>query len=240
MNPVTPALFDFLRELRENNDREWFKAKRAHYLSDVRDPMLEFIADFAAPLAEISPHFVADPRPNGGSLFRIYRDLRFSPDKTPYKTNVGAHFRHAAGRDAHAPGFYLHLEPGMCFAGCGVWRPPGPAVRKVREAIHERQDAWTRITTAPAFARTFTLTGDSLKRPPRGYAPDHPLVADLKRKDFVAVAEFPEEDTVRPGFPEAFAGIARTGAPFVAFLAQAVDVEFTPGHAQPEPTRRRE
>lgn len=143
MNPVTPALFDFLRELRENNDREWFKANRARYFSDVRDPMLEFIADFAAPLAEISPHFVADPRPNGGSLFRIYRDLRFSPDKTPYKTNVGAHFRHAAGRDAHAPGFYLHLEPGMCFAGCGVWRPSGPAVRKIREAIHERQDAWT-------------------------------------------------------------------------------------------------
>ena len=124
--PITVALFDFLRDLRDNNDREWFAANKGRYVTDVRDPMLGFIADFAAPLAEISPHFVADPRANGGSLFRIYRDTRFSRDKTPYKTNVGAHFRHAAGKDAHAPGFYLHLEPGMCFAACGVWRPDRP------------------------------------------------------------------------------------------------------------------
>ena len=103
--PITTALFDFLRDLRENNDREWFQANKGRYLAEVRDPMLDFIGAFAAPLAEISPHFVADPRPNGGSLFRIYRDTRFSRDKTPYKTNAGAHFRHAAGKDAHAPGF---------------------------------------------------------------------------------------------------------------------------------------
>ena len=96
--PITTALFDFLRDLRDNNDREWFAANKGRYLAEVRDPMLDFIGAFAAPLAEISPHFVADPRPNGGSLFRIYRDTRFSRDKTPYKTNAGAHFRHAAGK----------------------------------------------------------------------------------------------------------------------------------------------
>ena len=167
--PITTALFDFLRDLRENNDREWFAANKGRYLAEVRDPMLDFIGAFAAPLAEISPHFVADPRPNGGSLFRIYRDTRFSRDKTPYKTNAGAHFRHAAGKDAHAPGFYLHLEPGMCFAGCGVWRPDGPTVTKIREAIDGERDAWTRVTTARDFTETFELEGDSLKRPPRGY-----------------------------------------------------------------------
>ena len=187
--PITTALFDFLRDLRENNDREWFQANKGRYLAEVRDPMLDFIGAFAAPLAEISPHFVADPRPNGGSLFRIYRDTRFSRDKTPYKTNAGAHFRHAAGKDAHAPGFYLHLEPGMCFAGCGVWRPDGPTVTKIREAIDVERDAWTRVTTARDFTETFELEGDSLKRPPRGYEADHPLVEDLKRKDFVAVYE---------------------------------------------------
>ena len=187
--PITTALFDFLRDLRENNDREWFQANKGRYLAEVRDPMLDFIGAFAAPLAEISPHFVADPRPNGGSLFRIYRDTRFSRDKTPYKTNAGAHFRHAAGKDAHAPGFYLHLEPGMCFAGCGVWRPDGPTVTKIREAIDVEQDAWTRVTTARDFTETFELEGDSLKRPPRGYEADHPLVEDLKRKDFVAADE---------------------------------------------------
>ena len=118
--PIKPALFDFMRELKANNERPWFEANKARYRAEVRDPMLDFIEAFAEPLAEISPHFRADPRPNGGSLFRIYRDTRFAKDKTPYKTNVGAHFRHEAGKDAHAPGFYLHLEPGMCFAGCGV------------------------------------------------------------------------------------------------------------------------
>ena len=224
--PITTALFDFLRDLRENNDREWFQANKGRYLAEVRDPMRDFIGAFAAPLAEISPHFVADPRPNGGSLFRIYRDTRFSRDKTPYKTNAGAHFRHAAGKDAHAPGFYLHLEPGMCFAGCGVWRPDGPTVTKIREAIDVERDAWTRVTTARDFTETFELTGDSLKRPPRGYEADHPLVEDLKRKDFVALMSFAEAEVVESDFLDRFAGIARRGAPLVEFLSTAVGVDF--------------
>ena len=97
----------------------------------MRDPVLDFIVAFAQPLKKISPHFLADPRANGGSLFRIYRDTRFSKDKTPYKTNVGAHFRHAAGKDAHAPGFYLHLEPGTCFAGCGIWHPDNNTLGRI-------------------------------------------------------------------------------------------------------------
>lgn len=224
--PISAALFAFLRDLRDNNDREWFAANKGRYVADVRDPMLDFIEAFAAPLAEISPHFVADPRANGGSLFRIYRDTRFSRDKTPYKTNVGAHFRHAAGKDAHAPGFYLHLEPDMCFAGCGIWRPDSPTVARIREAIDEGQENWTRITTARNFTRTFELGGDALKRPPRGYDADHPLVEDLKRKDFVAMTSFPEEEVLQEDFLEWFAGIARRGAPFVEFLSGAVGVEF--------------
>ncbi len=222
---IPPTLFDFLRELRENNDRAWFEANRQRYIAEVRDPMLDFIAAFAEPLAAVSPHFRADPRPNGGSLFRIYRDTRFSRDKTPYKTNVGAHFRHAAGRNAHAPGFYLHLEPERCFAGCGIWRPDRDAVASIRSAIAARPAVWRRVTGA-AFAGTFTLHGETLKRPPRGYGPDHPLIEDLKRKDFVAMAEFPESEAVQPDFLERFAGIARTGGPFVRFLSEAVGVPF--------------
>ena len=224
--PITAELFDFLRDLRDNNDREWFAANKGRYLADVRDPMLDFIEAFAAPLAEISPHFVADPRANGGSLFRIYRDTRFSRDKTPYKTNVGAHFRHAAGKDAHAPGFYLHIEPDMCFAGCGIWRPDSGTVARIREAIDEGREDWTRITTDPAFTGTFELAGDSLKRPPRGYDADHPLVEDLKRKDFIAATSFPERQVLEDDFLEWFAGVVRRGAPFVEFLSGAVGVEF--------------
>lgn len=224
--PITPALFDFLRALAANNEKPWFEANRRRYENEVRGPVLDFIDAFAGPLAEISPHFRADPRPNGGSLFRIHRDIRFSRDKTPYKTNVGAHFRHAAGKDAHAPGFYLHLEPGACFAGCGVWHPDGESLRGIRDSIVARPDEWTRITAAPAFRETFRLAGQALKRPPRGYDPAHPLVEDLKRKDFVALARFPEGDACRPDFLERFTDIARRGGAFVGFLSRAVGVPF--------------
>ena len=221
-----PAFFDFLRELKANNERSWFEANKARYHADVRDPMLDFIAAFAEPLADISPHFVADPRANGGSLFRIYRDTRFSPDKTPYKTNAGAHFRHAAGKDAHAPGFYLHLEPGACFAACGIWHPGGDALAEIRNAIIEDSASWTRMTQAKAFRDTFTLMGQSLQRPPRGCDAAHPLIDDLKRKDFVAGTVFHEADAIRPDFLQRFAQIARGGAAFVGFLSRAVGVSF--------------
>ena len=223
---IKPAFFDFLRELKANNDRSWFEANKARYVADVRDPMLDFIAAFAEPLEKISPHFVADPRANGGSLFRIYRDTRFSPDKTPYKTNAGAHFRHAAGKDAHAPGFYLHLEPDSCFAGCGIWRPGGGALAAIRTAIADDPAAWKRITQAKAFRETFTLMGQSLKRPPRGCDPTHSLIDDLKRKDFIAGTVFREADAVQPGFLQRFSQIARSGAAFVEFLSRAVGVPF--------------
>ena len=224
--PIGPALFDFLRALRANNERPWFEANKERYRTALRDPMLDFIEAFAAPLAEISLHFRADPRANGGSLFRIYRDTRFSNDKTPYKTNAGAHFRHAAGKDAHAPGFYLHLEPGMCFAGCGVWHPDSDTVGKIRDAIVAKPKEWTRITGAADFCETFELAGQALKRPPRGYDPAHPLIEDLKRKDFVAITSFPEEDAIRPDFLDRFAAIARSGGAFTAFLCKAVGVPF--------------
>ena len=225
-NPIQPALFDFLRELKANNERPWFEENKARYRAEVQGPMLDFIQAFAAPLAEISPHFRADPRANGGSLFRIYRDTRFSKDKTPYKTNVGAHFRHEAGKDAHAPGFYLHLEPGVCFAGCGVWHPDSPTLGRIRDAIVERPEEWTRITTGDDFCRTFRLAGEALKRPPRGYDPEHPLIEDLKRKDFVAIADIPEEDALHPDFLGRFAKLASAGGAFTAFLCKAVGVPF--------------
>ena len=131
----TPKLFGFLRELAENNDREWFKAHQDEYEQYVREPALEFITDFAKPLEKISPHFVADSRTVGGSLFRIQRDTRFSKDKTPYKTNVGIQFRHEFGRDVHAPGFYLHLEPDNVFMGAGMWHPDGGSLKRIRDAI---------------------------------------------------------------------------------------------------------
>ncbi len=193
-------LFDFLSELADNNNREWFQANKDRYRRTVQEPLLRFISDFSGPLGEISPFFVADPRPAGGSMFRIYRDVRFSRNKSPYKTHAAAQFRHQEGKDAHVPCFYLHLEPGSVFAGAGLWHPPGPALTSIRNAIVESPETWTSMTTAKTFSKTFTIGGDSLKRAPRGIDPDHPLIDDLKRKDFICSRNFTQKQATSANF----------------------------------------
>ena len=220
----TPELFAFLADLRENNNREWFAANKDRYESAVLEPALDFVADFAPYLDKISPHIRADPRPSGGSLFRIYRDTRFSKDKTPYKTNVGINFRHERAKDAHAPGFYLHLSPGEVFAGGGVWHPDTAAVGRIREAIVADPDGWRRATRTGAFAKTFALGGDSLKRPPAGFDADHPFVEDLKRKDFFGWTQLTEEQATAPGFVAEYARLCRGVWPLMRFLGEALDV----------------
>lgn len=222
----TPKLFGFLDDLGENNSREWFKAHKDEYEKQVREPALEFINDFADPLKKISTHFVADSRTVGGSLFRIQRDTRFSKDKTPYKTNTGMQFRHIAGRDAHAPGFYLHIEPRECFMGVGLWRPETKVAYAIREYIDENQTAWKRATRSKRFTDVFAIEGDSLVRPPRGYAEDHPLIDDLKRKDFIASARLSQKTLTSDGFLDAFAASCKRAAPFMKFLCDAVGVPF--------------
>ena len=130
----SPELFAFLADLRANNDREWFAANKQRYEQALLEPALDFVVDFAPRLEKLSPHFLADPRPSGGSLFRIYRDTRFAKDKTPYKTNAGIHFRHERAKEAAAPGFYLHLAPGEVFAGGGMWHPDTATATRIREA----------------------------------------------------------------------------------------------------------
>jgi uncharacterized protein (TIGR02453 family) len=222
----SPRLFAFLRELAANNDREWFAANKGRYEADVKEPALEFISAFAPRLDRISAHFVADARPTGGSLYRIYRDTRFSKDKSPYKTHTGIHFRHALGRDAHAPGFYLHLEPGQVFAGAGIWRPDTTTARRIREAIAADPARWKRVTRGKRFTATWELGGDALKRPPQGFAADHPLVEDLKRKDFIAMAKLKQSDVTAAGFVDDFARACAAAGPLVAFLCDAVDAPF--------------
>ena len=222
----SPALFAFLRELRQNNEREWFNANKRRYEDDVKEPALAFIADFAPRLEEISPHFVADPRPVGGSLFRIYRDTRFAKDKTPYKTHTGIQFRHEQARDVHAPGFYLHLEPGSVFVGAGIWHPDTAALAKIREAIDSRPEQWTDALRESRIGEVFELEGDSLKRPPSGYDASHPLIDDLKRKDFIALARLDEKAVTSPGFADELAARLQMSAPFVRFLCDATGVRF--------------
>jgi uncharacterized protein (TIGR02453 family) len=215
-----------LRALHRHNDRAWFQANRDRYLRDVRDPLLAFVDAFGRHLERISPHFLADPSPVGGSMFRIHRDTRFSRDKSPYKTHAAAQFRHRAGKDVHAPGFYLHLEPGNVFAGAGIWRPDRVALQRIRERIAGEPEAWKRAIGGREFRRHATLDGDRLVRAPKGFPPDHPMIEDLKWKDYVAVVEFDEGAACSPDFLERFAWACRVMAPLVQFLTEALGLPF--------------
>ena len=220
-------LFQFLRELSKNNQREWFQEHKSVYREFVVDPVCEFIAAMAPRLQKVSECFVADPRPNGGSMFRIYRDTRFSGDKRPYKENVGCHFRHMAGKDAHAPGFYVHLESQRIFFGGGVWMPPNPVLDKIRDAIVEEPSAWASIVQNKAFMRRFgSVTGDGLKRPPRGYAADHPFVEDLKRKSFYVIQEVEESVAQTPQFIVEVEKAFMATRPLMQFLTTALELPF--------------
>ena len=223
----TNKTFTFLRDLDANNDREWFKANRDRYESDVREPALDFIEDFADMLYKISPHFVADARKQGGSLFRLHRDTRFSKDKTPYKTHTGMQFRHVATKDdVHAPGFYLHIQPKEVFLGVGIWHPDSDTLKLLRDAIVESPAKWKRAKSAKAFTEHFELAGDSLKRAPKGYDPDHPLIEDLRRKDFIAVTTLKERDLTAKNFLDRFTKTCTAAKPFMRYLAEAIGLDF--------------
>ena len=221
--PFGPELFRFLEELESNNTREWFSASKGRYEAEVRGPALDFVEEFAPHLERISLHFVADPRPSGGSLFRIHRDTRFSKDKSPYKTFTGIQFRHELGRDAHAPGFYLHLEPEAVFVGAGIWHPDGSTLARIRTAIVDDPKAWS---AGKRVGARFELSGDSLKRAPSGYDPEHELIDDLKRKDFICVAHLTQDEVCAPGFVDEFDALCREASPLVRFLCSALDAPF--------------
>lgn len=221
--------FKFFRDLARNNEREWFEANKARYREKVVAPLSDFIAALAPKLQKISPHFRADPRPNGGSMFRIHRDVRFAKDKSPYKTHAAAHFRHARAKDAHAPGFYLHLAPKEVMFGGGVWLPDAPALQKIRSAIAEDAKGWSKALSAkPLKARYGGLSegGDKLSRPPKGFDPAHPLIEDLKRKSFYVMQVSSEAEAASPAFVNEVAKAYADAGPAMRFLCDALAVEY--------------
>jgi uncharacterized protein (TIGR02453 family) len=221
----TPELFKFLKELRAHNERGWFERNKGRYETVVRDPFLQLIAALGPPLRKINPAIVADPRPVGGSMMRIYRDIRFSRDKSPYKVAVAAHFAHHLGKKAPAPSYYLHFAPGNSMIGSGMWRPPPAALTQIRDAIVADPRRWQRVTSNGAFRSSCGMAGESLKRPPAGYAPDHPLIEDLKRKDFITSADLTDEQVCAPDLFDMIVASFRATAPFMEFLDAAVGLK---------------
>lgn len=235
----TPATFRFLRSLARNNERGWFEAHRERYESAVREPCLRLIADLQQPLAKVSPVLVASPKRVGGSLFRIHRDVRFSADKRPYKTHVGMTFFHAATKATaragegtvdrgrlDAPVLYLHLEPGACFTGGGVWHPQPDTMKRLRDFIVDNPRSWEHATRRAEFRKLYALDGEALSRPPRGYPPAHPLIDDLKRKDFVASSALDEGELLRPDLPKRLVARWQVLRPLLEWQCLALELEF--------------
>ncbi len=218
--------FKFLRALARNNTKAWFEDHRADYEAHLKAPFQRLITDLQPDLLAISTHYRADPRGTGGSLFRIHRDTRFSNDKTPYKTWGGARFFHARSKQVPAPSFYLHVQPGNSFLGAGIWHPEPEVQRRIREFIVDNPAGWETFARAPGFKRKYEFWGESLVRPPRGYPADHPLIDDLKRKDFTAGMALDDAIVLGPRLRQAvvagFAGLA----PLMDYLCASLDLEF--------------
>jgi len=222
----SPESLRFLAELKSNNNRDWFNANKTRYEEDVLDVALCFIQSMQDPLADFAPHFTAIPRRIGGSLMRVYRDTRFSKNKTPYKTNIGIQFRHEQAKDVHAPGYYVHIDPEQVFLGVGMWRPAADALRGIRERIAEKPVEWVRVRDDRGFGRHFSLGGESLSCPPRGFDKAHPEIEDLKRKDFIAVKYLTLEDAVHPRFQQKVESAFESATSYMEFLCKAVNVRF--------------
>jgi len=186
------------------------------------EPSLRFVKDVAPRLRTISPYLVADPKPFGGSLFRIYRDIRFSKDKSPYKTNVAMQFWHKkGGKKIHAAGLYLHVSPGQSIVGAGVWRPDPATLNKVRKAIVEKPESWRRVRDSG-----LKVEGDSLKRPPIGFNPTHEFIKDLMLKDFTAGVRFRNSQVTSPRFLEEFVEACKKLDSLNRFLSQALGLPW--------------
>ncbi len=223
--------FAFFAELEQHNERAWFEPNKARFEANVRAPMIHLVADMAPRLAKISKHYVADPKK---SLFRIHRDVRFSKDKSPYKIHAAAQFRHEAGRDVHAPGFYVHAGRGLdgdeVFLGAGMWMPPPEQLKHVRDAIARDPAGWRRCIGDAKFKAAFGGLSDdpayTLKRPPKGFDPDHPAINDLKRTSFVFGQSVTQAQARKASFIERIEAGFSAAKPPMRFLCKALGLAF--------------
>jgi uncharacterized protein (TIGR02453 family) len=218
----------FLRRLRRNNQREWFERHRAVYETEVRDPMRALVEEMDVRLARFAPELTGDPR---HSVFRIHRDVRFSADKSPYKTNAACQFYHhdagrGAGQDAQGAGagLYFQIADGECFVAGGMWMPARPALDRIREAVADSPEVLDRIVQAPAFRRRFPALDREamLTRLPRGYAEGHAAERWLRYKSFTATRMLTEREVLSPRLPAMLERDFAALLPLVRWLNQAI------------------
>lgn len=220
VSPFTRKTLAFLRALKRNNDRDWFRARKAEYEQHVRGPMVALLDRLARDLPGVAPDLVSDPRV---CLFRIYRDTRFSSDKRPLKTNVAAHFPSRKFPKGEGAGLYLEVAPQWVWIGGGIYMPSSSELNAIRAAIAADHRRFRRVVTAPAFRRAVgELSGEQLTRVPRGYVKDHPAADYLRHRQFIGGREYPADFAVSPRFYSELLTVFRGIAPLVGFLNDAI------------------
>jgi uncharacterized protein (TIGR02453 family) len=219
-SPFTRKTLAFLRALKRNNDREWFRARKVDYEQHVRAPMIALLQQLARDLPAFAPDLVSDPRV---CLFRIYRDTRFSSDKRPLKTNVAAHFPSRRFPKGEGAGLYVEVAPQWVWIGGGIYMPSSGELNAIRAAIADDHRRFRRVITAPAFRRAVgELGGEQLTRVPRGYPKDHPAANYLRHRQFIGGREYPADFAVTPRFYSELLTVFRGIAPLVGFLNHAI------------------
>ncbi len=213
--------FNFLRQIADHNDREWFAENKQLYETAKLD-LFALINPLIAELSSIDPLFSPDTEPKK-CLLRIYRDVRFSPNKAPYKKHYGIAFD-VKGYGPITPSYYLHLEPGNCFFGAGFWMPESNVLKKIREEIDYSSAEFKEIIKSKAYQDIFTLSDeDSLKRAPKGYEIDHPMIGFLKLKSFISIYPLKEADFYKADIVNKLKNAFEAIQPFILFLRKAVD-----------------
>lgn len=220
--PFTPDTLRFLRALKRNNRREWFHDRRDEYERLLRDPMAAVIVRLGDEFKTFAPELMADPKK---SLYRIWRDTRFSADKRPLKTNVAAVFPHRHGTRHSSAGLYLEIAPEWVFAGGGLYMPDPQGLHRIRERIAADPAGFSKIAGSPAIRRAGGLRGESLTRVPRGFPADHPAAEDLKRKQFLVWREWPPDLATSARFWPELLSVFRATAPLVRYLNHALRVD---------------
>jgi uncharacterized protein (TIGR02453 family) len=213
-----PAGLAFLRALARNNDREWFRTRKEDYERDVRAPMIAVLDRLDRDFREFAPELVASPKV---SLFRIYRDTRFSADKSPFKTSIAAVFPHRDLPKHQSPGLYLEVNPKAVLVAGGVYAADTAQLHAIREHLAANLARFRSIVEAPAFIRaTGGLKGERLQRVPRGFPPDHPAADVLRYRQWLVWQELPAALATTPRFYATVSRIFRASAPLVRFLTE--------------------
>ena len=227
----TAASLRFLRGLARHNRRDWFEAHRRDYETAILFPMRDFVEEMDVRLARLAPEMVGDPR---RSVFRIYRDVRFSKDKSPYKTHAACWFyhrdgSHKVGQEAHGggAGFYFHVQPGSSLDAGGMWMPARGPLDKIRDAMAAKPAVFERIVTAPALRRRFGALDDEavLTRVPRGYTPDHPAARWLRYKSFTMGRALSDAQVTSARLPDLLAADFAGMLPLVRWINGALGLK---------------